>query len=80
MLWKAKVLVTSGTRINKLSSLLGIFPSQVNGYVEQGKAFTDSDFNVIFHRLKKADRALKGGGLPPKLALERFIIDLCCAE
>ncbi len=80
ILWKVKALVTSGTRISKLSSLLRIFPSQVNGYIEQGKAFTDSDLNVIFHRLKKVDKALKGGGLPPKLALERFIIDLCCSE
>ncbi|MFQ5586198.1 MAG: DNA polymerase III subunit delta [Thermodesulfobacteriota bacterium] len=77
ILWKVKALRKRGIGQAKLPSHLRVPPYQVQGYVARSNRFTEDELSRIFHRLRVIDREIKSGGVPHRISLNRFIVQLC---
>ena len=77
IVWKIKALRKKGVEKGKWPALLRIPPYQVAGYGAQSGRFSETELLRIFQRLKRIDREIKSGGVPPHVSLSRFIVELC---
>lgn len=79
IIWRIKALKKKGAAINSIASTIGLFPTYIDGYLKQGKNFNEAGLRSIFKTLHNADIALKSGRQPPRLAMERLIMELCAS-
>lgn len=77
IIWRVKALKENGATISGIASAIGLFPMYVEGYLKQGKDFSESGLRTIFKTLHNADIALKSGRQPPRLTMERLVMELC---
>lgn len=77
IIWRIKALKKKGAAINSIASTLGLFPTYIDGYLKQGKDFSEAGLLRIFKTLHNADITLKSGRQPPRLAIERLVMELC---
>ncbi|MBI5875555.1 MAG: DNA polymerase III subunit delta, partial [Deltaproteobacteria bacterium] len=79
IIWRIKALKKKGAALNSIASTLGLFPTYIDGYLKQGKDFSEAGLLRIFKTLHNADIALKSGRQSPRLAMERLVMELCAA-
>ncbi len=81
IIMKIKELARSGTPRAKLASLVGIYPTYIEKYLESSSRFSAEELVGAFKKLSHADLELKGGiaggGLPHGLVITRLIMELC---
>lgn len=77
IIWRVKTLKKNGAALGKIASTLAVFPSYVDGYVRQGRAFNDEGLLKIFEMFHNADIALKSSRQSPNMVIERLILELC---
>ena len=76
-LWRGKCLLESGHSTKDLASRLGVAGRYLAGLVEQIERFNREDLARLSRMLLEADVTLKSSGLPPKMVLERFLVEAC---
>ncbi len=77
IIWRAKALNKKGAVINSIASVVGTPSIYVEGYLKQGKGFSDERLLRIFQMLHNADIALKSGRQRPHMTMERLVMELC---
>ena len=76
LLLKTRAALDQGKPQGQLASILQLPPFLVSSLVRQAKTHTQSSLARSLSEITLADRALKGGALKPKHALERLVINL----
>lgn len=79
IIWKVKALKKNGAAISSIASTLGLFPMYIDGYLKQGKDFSEAGLLKIFETLHNADIALKSGRQSPHMAMDRLVMELCAS-
>ncbi|MBI5049110.1 MAG: DNA polymerase III subunit delta [Deltaproteobacteria bacterium] len=77
MIWRVKAMRKKRIAVNSIASALGTFPTYIDGYLKQGKDFSNEGLQTVFQILHLADIALKSGRQSPHMVMERLILELC---
>lgn len=77
IIWRVKALNKNGIAVNKIAQQLGIFPTYIEGYLNQGRKFTEDGLKKVFKIFHNADIALKSGRQSPDMVMEKLVLDLC---
>ncbi|MBI3752648.1 MAG: DNA polymerase III subunit delta [Deltaproteobacteria bacterium] len=80
IIWRAKALKKNGLAISAIASALGVFPIYLDGYLKQGKAFSEEGLTRIFQKLHNADIALKSGRQSPRMVMGKLLLELCSKQ
>jgi DNA polymerase-3 subunit delta len=77
LIWRAKEMLEQGLTPSEIGSSLGLSPFFLNRYLEQTRRFSREELKECFERLYQVDLKLKTSKLPPRILLEKLVVDLC---
>ena len=79
-LWKAKFLQEQGAPPEQIGRKLGIPAYYLSEFLNKVSSFSKEELKKAFRQLLQVDLNLKSTQMPPRLALELLVINLCAAR
>ncbi len=77
LIWRAKQMLERGLAPSEIESNLKIKSFVWNKLLEQTRQFSLEELRECFERLYQVDLKLKSSKVPPRILLEKLVIDLC---
>jgi DNA polymerase-3 subunit delta len=77
---KVKALLNKGVPQAKLLSLVKVAPKKLQSYLAICKNFRAKELNSVLFSLRRANMALRSGGLPKGLVMARLVMELCSRQ
>ncbi len=77
LIWRAKQMLDRGLTPSEMESKLKIKFFVLNKLLEQTRQFSFEELKECFERLAQVDLKLKSSKVPPRILLEKLVIDLC---
>ncbi|UCD86057.1 MAG: DNA polymerase III subunit delta [Deltaproteobacteria bacterium] len=76
-IWKTKQMLARGLAHSEILSRLKTQPFLLDRYLEQAKKFSFEELRKCFEEFYQVDLRLKSSKVPPRIILEKLVVDLC---